>query len=67
MNLLVIDSYPWTILRRQAGDPASIDRGTEVGICYEGDSFSYDYYVQFRGDVQFCGHITNQPFSQVHR
>jgi hypothetical protein len=65
MNLIVIDSYTWTMLQRQTGDPASIDRGIEVGICYDGDLFSCDYYVQFLGHVQFNVHVMNQPLPQA--
>jgi hypothetical protein len=58
---------PLEKLRRQAGDPASIEEGIEVGICYEGDLFSYYFYVQLLGDVQFSGHIINKPLSQALR
>jgi hypothetical protein len=65
IKLIVINSYTWTMLPRQTGDPASIDGGTEVGICYEGDLFSYYYYVQFLGHVQFNVHVMNQPLPQA--
>jgi hypothetical protein len=51
MKRIVIDSYTWAMLQRQAGDPASIDGGIEVEIYFEGDSFSYDYSALYLGNA----------------